>query len=94
MARSFQLMHSSSQDTFRIGCTALFNRQMDSWIDNVQQMDKLMDTYTGLSKECCQLCRLYLKLSHRKQFSHALVHTWYSVWPHHCCGPDHTLTRM
>jgi len=30
--------------------------------------------------------RPYLKLSHRKHFSHALIHTCYSVWPHRCCG--------
>jgi len=29
----------------------------------------------------------YLKLSHGKHFSHVLIRTCYSVWPHHCCGP-------
>ena len=49
---AFQLMHSSSQDTLRIGYTNLFTRQIDSSIDNVQQMAtcRLMDTYTGFVK--------------------------------------------
>ena len=47
---SFQLMHSSSQDTFRIGYTSLFTRQNNIQIDNVQQMDRLMDAYTGFVK--------------------------------------------
>ena len=42
--------HSSSQDALRIGYTSLFTRQINSQIDNVQQMDRFMDTYTGFVK--------------------------------------------
>ena len=107
---SFKLMHSSLQDTLRIRYTTLFASQINSQISNFQQMDRLMDTYTGYVKRCCfstsqeilwkssnrlqaisslqdsykDQSRLCLKLSHRKQFRHTLVHTRYSVWLHHC----------
>jgi len=26
----------------------------------------------------------------QKIVSHLLIHACYSIWPHHCCGPEHT----